>query len=127
MLDTNAASDAIRNPSGSVAARLSAPGVTASVSIVVASELRYGVELKGSGALSKRVETVLSAFEIEPLSTPFDQFYARLRRQLERAGTPLQANDLLIAAHALTLQRVLVTDDRGFGRVPGLPVENWLR
>ena len=36
------------------------------------------------------------------------------------------ANDLLIAAHALTLGRGLATDDQAFPRVPGLHVENWL-
>ena len=39
---------------------------------------------------------------------------------------PLSANDLLIAAHALTLDRILVSGDRAFERVPGLRLENWL-
>ena len=57
---------------------------------------------------------------------PVDKVYGLLRYRLEREGRPMDANDLLIAAHALTLDRTLVTDDRAFARVPGLRVENWL-
>jgi tRNA(fMet)-specific endonuclease VapC len=39
----------------------------------------------------------------------------------------LSPHDLLIAAHAMTLHATIVTDDRVFSRVPGLPVENWMR
>jgi tRNA(fMet)-specific endonuclease VapC len=47
---------------------------------------------------------------------------------LEKAGTPIGPNHLLIAAHARALDLVLVTDnEREFSRVPGLTVENWLR
>jgi tRNA(fMet)-specific endonuclease VapC len=52
---------------------------------------------------------------------------ARIRAVLEAAGTPIGPNDLLIAAHALSLGATLVTDNlREFARVPGLAVENWL-
>ena len=56
------------------------------------------------------------------------QHYANVRAHLERMGTPIGPNDTLIAAHALTLNCTLVTDNEtGFLRVPGLKVENWLR
>ena len=57
---------------------------------------------------------------------PADQRYAEIRAALEALGKPLAANDLFIAAHALALNCVLITDDRAFERVPGLAVENWL-
>ena len=44
----------------------------------------------------------------------------------ERRGQPMGDNDLLIAAHALAAQLTLVTDDRGFARIPELLRENWL-
>ena len=60
--------------------------------------------------------------------TPIDVVYARARLELEAAGTPIGANDLWIAAHALALDLTLVTaNEREFHRVPGLSVENWLR
>jgi tRNA(fMet)-specific endonuclease VapC len=61
---------------------------------------------------------------------PFDAevavHYANLRTVLEQSGTPIGANDTLIAAHALALGATLVTADAAFTRVPGLKVENWL-
>lgn len=52
--------------------------------------------------------------------------YGRLRADLERRSQPMDGNDLLIAAHALAAQLTLVTNDRGFARVPELSRENWL-
>ncbi|MGH8499346.1 MAG: PIN domain-containing protein [Methylococcales bacterium] len=51
-----------------------------------------------------------------------------IRATLEKAGTPIGANDLWIAAHALTEDLVLVTNNlREFDRVPGLNAENWVK
>ena len=53
--------------------------------------------------------------------------YARIRAQLESGGTPIGANDYWIAAQALALGAVVVTDNPSeFARVPGLITENWL-
>jgi tRNA(fMet)-specific endonuclease VapC len=53
--------------------------------------------------------------------------YGKVRLALEQAGTPIGPNDLFIAAHALTLDMTLVTNNtREFQRVPGLKLENWL-
>ena len=95
--------------------------------IGVACELRYRAAKKGSLALSGRVDELLSAIEILPLDEGVDGKYAEIRAALERAGTPIGANDYLIAAHALATDLTLVTDNVGeFSRVPGLAVENWL-
>ena len=49
-----------------------------------------------------------------------------LRADLERRGTPIGALDTMIAAHALSLNLVLVTDNtREFAKVLGLQLENW--
>jgi tRNA(fMet)-specific endonuclease VapC len=62
-----------------------------------------------------------------PLESGVDRHCGAIRAALERAGTPIGANDLLIAAHARTIQAVCVTANVGeFRRVPGLRVENWL-
>ena len=56
-----------------------------------------------------------------------EQDYATIRTQLERKGTPLGGNDLLIATHALNLDLILVTDNiREFTRILDLKIENWL-
>jgi tRNA(fMet)-specific endonuclease VapC len=73
------------------------------------------------------LEAVLDAFDILPFEEPADRHYEDIRSALERVGTPIGANDMLIAAHALALGLTLVTNNTGeFRRVPGLLVENWL-
>jgi tRNA(fMet)-specific endonuclease VapC len=97
-------------------------------SIIVAAELRYGAAKKGSPRLSAQIEAILGALGIRSFEAPADATYAQLRTRLERAGQPIGANDLLIAAHALTLGHVLVTaNEREFARIDDLRHENWLR
>jgi len=126
MLDTNIVSAIMRDPAGAAARRIAGLSTAVSVSVAAAAELRYGAAKKGSARLTATLERVLGAIEIEPLSLPVDVVYGRLRLALERGGQPMDANDLFIAAHALSLDRVLATADQAFDRVPGLKVENWL-
>jgi len=96
-------------------------------SIVVACELRYGAAKKGSPRLSERVEILLDSLEVLPLEKESDRHYAEVRLRLERSGKSIGPNDMLIAAHALALDLILVTDNaEEFARVPDLSVENWL-
>lgn len=129
LLDTNIVSDIVRNPAGPVTDRIRAVGEDqVCTSIVVAAELRYGAAKRGSAALGARVEAVLAAMEVLPLDAPADVAYGDVRTRLEQAGTPIGGNDLLIAAHALSLGCVVVTDNVSeFSRVEGLALENWLR
>jgi tRNA(fMet)-specific endonuclease VapC len=128
LLDTNILSDLLRNPGGRVARRLAVVGEpTVCTSVVVACELRYGAAKKGSPQLSERIELLLGSLEVLPLDKESDHHYAEIRSHVERLGKPIGANDLLIAAHALTLDLTLVTDNvEEFARVPGLSIENWL-
>ena len=128
MLDTNVLSDAVRSPQGVVARRIEAVGQSnVSISVIVAAELRFGVENRASERLRRQVDAVLSSIEIVPLTEPADREYALLRASLKRRGSPIGPNDLLIAAHALAQGAVLVTANRGeFSRVDGLALENWL-
>ncbi|GAA0543387.1 tRNA(fMet)-specific endonuclease VapC [Rhizomicrobium palustre] len=128
LLDTNIVSDILRNPRGRAAAKVrSLAEGEAAVSIIVASELRFGVQKKGAPALESLVEGFLLRVPVLPLAMPADRLYAKLRCDLEIAGTPISANDMLIAAHALALDATLVTDnEREFSRVEGLKLENWL-
>ena len=129
MLDTNVISDVIRDPTGKVARQLEFEGESSVCSsIIVASELRYGVAKSGSRELALRVDAALSAIEIHPFDVPADNEYGKLRAQLAVKGTLIGPNDLLIAAHALSLGLVLVTDNvREFKRATGLSVVNWRR
>lgn len=129
LLDTNIVSDLVRNPQGNVAARLAKVGTRHTcTSIIVAAELRYGAEKRGSARLSAQLDAVLGALQVLPFEAPSDSTYASLRTRLEQAGTPIGSNDLLIASQALALGCSIVTDnEREFARVSGLRLENWLR
>jgi tRNA(fMet)-specific endonuclease VapC len=128
LLDTNIVSDLARHPDGRVVQRIAAVGVERiGISIIVACELRFGVTKSGSQRLARHVNLVLEQVVILPMEPPVEEHYADIRNTLERAGTPIGPNDLLIAAHARALGLTLVTDNvREFSRVPGLRVENWL-
>jgi len=129
LLDTNIVCDLVRNPHGRITQRIRKVGeAQVCTSIIVAAELRYGSAKKASARLAAQLEEILSALEVLPFDTPADNTYGWLRARLEKSGRPIGANDLLIAAQALSLGGVLVTDnEREFARVDGLSCENWLR
>jgi len=132
LLDTNSISEMMRNPHGPVAriyrTKELDPDAKLFINIISASEMRYGAEKKGSPLLSQRVDRMLSSITIAPLEPTADTEYATLRADLERKGQLIGPNDMLIAAHALALNAILVTDNvREFKRVKRLRVENWLR
>jgi len=129
LLDTNIISALVRDPHGVVAERVRAVGeANVCTSIIVAAELRYGAAKKGSARLSAQLELVLDALDVLPFESPADASYGDIRAQLERAGTLIGGNDLLIAAQALATDCTVVTDNRReFERVKELRVENWLR
>jgi tRNA(fMet)-specific endonuclease VapC len=97
------------------------------ISTITLAELNYGV------AKSRQVEknaVALDEFLIPLEILPFDDGaaaeYGIIRSGLERAGTPIGAMDLMIAAHAVSLDVPLVTNNRReFDRVPGLQVLDW--
>jgi tRNA(fMet)-specific endonuclease VapC len=129
LLDTNVVSDLVRNPQGRVAQHVRSVGeAQICTSIIVAAELHYGVHKKSSARLTARLEAVLDTLDILPFEAPADAVYGALRVRLEQMGKPIGGNDLLIAAHTIALGFTIVTDnEREFGRVDGLPMENWLR
>jgi len=128
LLDTNILSDLVRHPQGVIAERIASEGeASVCTSIIVAAELRFGALKRDSVRLTRQLETILSAIEVLPLEKPADQHYGKLRAYLERKDQMIGPNDMLIAAHALSIDCAVVTANRGeFFRVPGLKVENWL-
>jgi tRNA(fMet)-specific endonuclease VapC len=133
LLDTNIISDLMKNPAGRAAQALKAlqqkePNAAIVTSIVAECELAYGLEKNRAVKLKESYARAAKAFDVLPLDTSATQHYAKLRNELERAGTPIGANDMLIAAHALAVDATLVTNNDGeFARIPNLKVANWLR
>jgi tRNA(fMet)-specific endonuclease VapC len=129
LLDTNIISELIRRPNGAVAQRVKKLEQNkVCTSIIVAAELRYGAAKAEASRFAQRIEEALTTIDVLPFASPADSVYAQIRARLQRSGTIIGANDLLIAAHAMALGHTLVTaNEREFARVDGLPLANWLR
>lgn len=132
LLDTNVISRIMKDGLGQDAQRyrarlLSEPDCNVVTSIIVQCELLFGLARRPSQRLQAAYERQMEQLPVLPLEDSVSSHYAKLRTHLEQAGTPIGANDTLIAAHALSLGATLVTADAKFSRVPGLSVENWLQ
>jgi predicted nucleic acid-binding protein len=100
------------------------------ISVVTASELLHGVHRATDDAVRNRraafVEALLAQFPMLSIDLPVARAHARLWADLARAGTPVGAHDLWLAAtcqaHGLS---IATTNVREFRRVPGLVVEDW--
>ncbi len=128
LLDTGILTALIRDPAGPLVRRIATVGERqVATSVIVAGELRYAVEGRGSLRMRAAVSVVLDGLDILPLDGGADLHYAEIRREAERARIPMGANDLWLAAHARAGGHVLVTPaDRDFRRIRGVLVENWL-
>jgi tRNA(fMet)-specific endonuclease VapC len=94
---------------------------------VVAAELAFGVAKSGSARNRQALEMFLAPLTILPFDERAAWAYGDLRAELERRGTPIGSLDTMIAAHALSLQATLITNNsREFAQVPGLHVDNWV-
>lgn len=129
MLDTNIASAAMRGDAG-IDRRLSelVPGAWC-ISAITRSELQYGLALKPEATrLARVVNAFLAVADVAAWDAAAADAHGRLRAALQAQGKPIGVFDEMIAAHALAIGAVMVTDNiRHFERVPGLVVENWLR
>ncbi|WP_236610679.1 type II toxin-antitoxin system VapC family toxin [Verminephrobacter aporrectodeae] len=129
MLDTNAASEAVRgHPAFDTRLQALAPGQWC-ISALTCSELRFGLAKKPAAVrLHRLVNEFLRIAPILPWDAKAANRHGELRANLQAQGLPIGDFDEMIAAHALAIGAVLVTDNvRHFSRVPGLMLENWLR
>lgn len=94
---------------------------------VVAAELAFGVAKSGSARNRQALEMFLAPLTILPFDVRAASAYGDLRAELERRGTPIGSVDTMIAAHALSQQANLITNNtREFAQVPGLHVDHWV-
>jgi len=99
------------------------------VSTITVSELQYGVVKSKNRKLNKqRVEDFLSPLEIIPYDEIAANTYGDIRNKLEKRGESIGPLDMLIAAHALSRNLVLITNnEKEFKRVKNLKVKNWAK
>ena len=98
------------------------------ISSITLAELQYGVaKSHAQQSNSEALSEFLIPIEILPFDESATQAYGSIRTLLERQGNIIGAMDLLIAAHAVSLDAILVTNNvKEFERVPNLKIENWV-
>jgi len=98
------------------------------VSVITEAELRTGATKSTPSKTSQRVENFLQPLRIIEFTSTDAACYAQVRAKLERAGTPIGPLDTVISSQAVARKLILVTNnDREFGRIAGLRLENWTR
>lgn len=98
------------------------------ISTITVSELEYGAAKSKKRKVNlQRVEEFLAPFEIIPYDHNAAIFYGDIRYNLEKKRKTIGPLDMLIAAHALSRDCILITNnEKEFQRVKDLKVENWL-
>ena len=128
MLDTNICIYIIKQNPQTVLDRLVAmPTENVGLSVVTVAELRFGVSKSAQPRRNhEALDRFFSPFEIALYDEPAASAYGTIRTALESEGKPIGPMDLLIAAHAVSLNAKLVTNNtKEFARVAGLAVDNW--
>jgi tRNA(fMet)-specific endonuclease VapC len=128
LLDTNIIIAAMKGRSEILGHLESTPLEDVILSPVVLGELEFGAEKSRQAERNRaRLAELAERLPLAPMDAVASRCYGEVRAHLERLGTPIGANDLWIAAQALAMGAILVTDNLGeFSRVPGLKIENWL-
>ncbi len=128
-LDTNICIYVLKSHSDKIRYKFNATPDLA-ISSVVYAELCFGIENSESPKKAQRwqqLKQFTQRLQIIAWDKEAAKHYGAIRAILKRQGTPIGNNDLLIAAHALSVNTILVTNNvREFNRVPNLIVENWL-
>jgi len=128
LLDTNICIYIMRQHPRQVFERFRKEGVgRVGISSISVAELSYGVaKSQRAPQNASALDEFLYPLTVHAFDKPAAHAYGRLRALLEGQGTPIGANDLFIAAHALSLDATLVSNNVGeFGRIPDLKLENW--
>jgi tRNA(fMet)-specific endonuclease VapC len=97
------------------------------ISSITLSELRYGVAKSTHREKNtKALDEFIIPLEIVSFDEGAAHVYGEIRAALEKAGTPIGAMDMLIAAHAVSLSISLITNNtREFARIPALNCVDW--
>lgn len=130
MLDTDTSSYIIKERPASVLREFDKLSVEQiNISVVTYAELLYSVERSSSKRINRQVvDDFVNHLTVYDWDERAAAHYGGIRTPLERAGTPIGAMDLMIAAYARSLHAVVVrNDERHFGRVANLKTVNWAK
>ncbi|MBA2651758.1 MAG: type II toxin-antitoxin system VapC family toxin [Tatlockia sp.] len=126
MLDTNIVSYFIKGNKKICEKIISMPMEELSISSITEGELLFGIAKKPQ---AKQLRHLVHEFLIRIDTLAWDsaaaECYGHLRSALQKKGKILGNLDMLIASHALSLDVILITNDRAFSQVEGLKIEDW--
>ena len=128
MLDTDTCAFILRKSSPTLLSRiLQVPLVQQCVSVVTLAELLYGLELASKKKANRQAfDELMRHLSVLQWNETAAAHYADIRYSLRSTGKQLATNDLFLAAHARSLDAVMVTNNvKDFSRVRDLRVENW--
>ena len=97
------------------------------ISAVTLMELYYGAYKSKQVANNlAKIKTIESALEIIPVNREMVEIFGVLKSHLQKGGKPLDDFDLILAATAMSHNLIIVTNnEKHFGRIDGLKMENW--
>jgi len=130
MLDTNTCIYIIKRKPANVIKRFRQTEISQiGISSITLSELLYGVSKSSKPEQNKiALMQFIAPLEILPYDDEAAQYYGDLRTHLEKQGTPIGSLDMLIAAHALSIACILITNnEREFIRIPNIKIDNWVK
>ena len=126
MLDTNTVSHLLREHPVVTKRIVAVPMASLCISAITEGELLFGLAKR---PVAKRLHVAVREFlrrvDVLPLDSSTAEHYGIVRADMERRGRILASLDLLIATHALSVDAVLVTNDRAFSQMADLKVEDW--
>ena len=127
MLDTNMIIYTVKNRPAKVRERFTRHQGKMCISTVTLGELINGAERSAQPERNLAdIEGLAARLELAPFDTVAATHFGQLRAELYSIGKPIGPYDMMIAGHARSQGLVLVTNnEREFGRVPGLRIENW--
>ncbi|ACI52118.1 PilT protein domain protein [Gluconacetobacter diazotrophicus PA1 5] len=126
MLDTNTVSHILKGHPRALERLSQIPMASVCISVITEAELRFGIAKRPEATrLHRVVNEFLQRVDVQPWESSTADSYGNLRAALEASGKIVGSLDLLIAAHALDLNSILVTNDAGFSKIAQLETEDW--
>ena len=126
LLDTNTVSYLLRQNPDVTARVIRTPLANMAISAVTEAELRFGIAKRPEATrLNLAVNEMIMRFEVLPWDSAVAQVYGTLKANNQAVGKSLSDLDMQIAAHAVAVNRILVSGDAAFKQLAGLKVNDW--
>ena len=126
MLDTNMVSHLVKGHALVAGRLLAVPMASICISAITEAEILFGLARRPDATrLHALVQAFLQRTDVLPWERHCADIYGRLRAAMEKSGKTMGSLDMLISAHAIAANAILVSNDQAFASVPGLVLQDW--